>query len=455
VKTLLIDGDNGSPSAAFPLPACSGDCDSSDECFGDLLCFQRSGTEAVPGCSGTGTSAKDYCYKPNGENSLAYTGDNGSPARSFPLGRCEGDCDTDLDCVPGLVCFQRSGSEAVPGCSGAGVSGISYCFSNTPTPPPTLAPGTASPTTSEGPTYVPGDLTVVKEGLRLSTGLDVRIIATEEQRVQFANGGQSLVNFHVNPDGAAVFLKSDNSGNYFYVSNSEVADTGGVGSIEFDSNGNVVGYKRVLSGTSKNCSGGRSPYNTWLSCEENGSSGFTWEVSPEGAFAGRKTNLVPYGGNFESVAYDFDPALGRHVYYITEDSSTGPLVQFTPSSNLGTREELYSTGTHRFLRVDSGNSGTFSWVSTKAQATPGLYPNAEGIDIKDGVLYFVSKLDKTLFILQLRQGTFTKESTNQGAVSPNCHTLHPLSVVNVTPGSLTIRMRFLYSSIISPTKLVA
>ncbi|KAI2504379.1 Bacterial protein of unknown function (DUF839) [Fragilaria crotonensis] len=265
-----------------PLPACSGDCDTSQECFGDLLCFERSGTQAVPGCSGTGTSGKDYCYKPNGENSLAYTGDNGKPARSFPLGKCEGDCDTNADCASGLACFQRVGSEAVPGCSGA--------------------------------------------------GLDARIIATEGQPVIFANGQQSSVNLHINPDGAAVFVKNDNSGNYFYVSNSEVVGSGGVGSIEFDSNGNVVGYKRVLSGTNNNCSGGRSPYNTWLSCEEYGTSGFTWEVSPEGAFVGRKTNLVPYGG----------------------------------------------------------------------------------IDIKDGVLYFVSKVDKTLFILQLRQGTFTKESTNQG-----------------------------------------
>ena len=431
LKTLLIDGDNGLPSTAFPLPACSGDCDTHQECFGDLLCLQRSSTEAVPGCSGAGSSGKDYCYKPNGDTTLTYVGDNAKPARSFPLGRCEGDCDTNADCAQGLVCFQRAGVESVPGCSGAGVSGIDYCYSATATPPtpsPTLSPGMTGPITS-APTYVPGDLTIIKAGLRLSTGLDVRIIATEEQPVQYANGGQSSVNLHLNPDGAAVFLKNDNTGNYFYVSNSEVVGTGGVGSIEFDANGNVVGYNRVLSGTNNNCSGGRSPYNTWLSCEEYGTSGFTWEVSPEGAFVARKTNLVPYGGNFESVAYDFDSSIGRHVYYITEDASTGPLIQFTPSANLGTREEMYSTGTHRYLRVDTGNSGTFSWVTTKAQATPSLYPNAEGIDIKDGVLYFVSKVDKTLFILKLREGTFTKESTNQGVVSANRHTLPFLSAV--------------------------
>ena len=93
------------------------------------------------------------------------------------------------------------------------------------------------------------------------------------------------------------------------------------------------------------------------------------------------------------------------------------MVQLTRSADLGTREGMSSTGTQKYLRVGSGTSGTFSWVASKSQATPSLYPNAEGLDIKDDVLYFVSKVDKTLFILQLTQGTFTKESTNQGAVS--------------------------------------
>jgi len=35
-----------------------------------------------------------------------------------PLGRCEGDCDTDVDCGTDLVCFQRVGGGGVPGCGG-------------------------------------------------------------------------------------------------------------------------------------------------------------------------------------------------------------------------------------------------------------------------------------------------------------------------------------------------
>jgi predicted ThiF/HesA family dinucleotide-utilizing enzyme len=461
-KPLRDDGDDGLPTTSFPLAECSGDCDANGDCFGDMACFQRNGTEAVPGCAGTGTSSQDYCYKPNGTTALAYTGDNNAPTRSFPLGNCEGDCDNDADCAVGHACFQRGGVETVPGCTGLGLSGKDYCYKVTAPPPslpptlfPTQQPVTSRPTVPGGPSYVPGDLTIAKAGFRLSAGLDVRVIATKGFPVQFANGGQSSASFHVNPDAATVFEKSDNSGNYYYVSNSETgaASTGGVGSIEFDSNGNVVGYERVLNGTSQNCGGGRSPYNTWLSAEEFGARGFVWEVSPENAFVGRKTNLVPYGGNFESVAYHYNEVLGRNIYYTTEDSSTGPLIQFIPSDNLGTREEMYSTGTHKYLRVDTGSSGTFSWESTKAGGTASLYRGAEGIDIKDGILYFVSKTDRYLFILNLADGTFTRETTVHGAVSMNHHTISLLPYRLLLYNLLT-NARSFFSLTISPTKLV-
>ena len=43
------------------------------------------------------------------------------------LGECEGDCDTDTDCATGLVCFQRSANEAVPGCLGSGENNMDFC----------------------------------------------------------------------------------------------------------------------------------------------------------------------------------------------------------------------------------------------------------------------------------------------------------------------------------------
>ena len=56
--------DNGNSAfGTFPLQECQGDCDNNEDCSFGLICFQRGGTEAVPGCSGLGLSGKDYCVK--------------------------------------------------------------------------------------------------------------------------------------------------------------------------------------------------------------------------------------------------------------------------------------------------------------------------------------------------------------------------------------------------------
>merc|ERR1711971_1229786 len=60
--------------------------------------------------------------------SLADVGNNGSPSSAFPLGLCEGDCDNDGECAPGLKCFQRSALQPVPGCEGLGKSNWDYCY---------------------------------------------------------------------------------------------------------------------------------------------------------------------------------------------------------------------------------------------------------------------------------------------------------------------------------------
>ena len=48
---------------------CEGDCDSDDDCEGDLKCFQRSDSGPVPGCAGNGGSLdmnkQDICYDPS------------------------------------------------------------------------------------------------------------------------------------------------------------------------------------------------------------------------------------------------------------------------------------------------------------------------------------------------------------------------------------------------------
>ena len=62
--------------------------------------------------------------------------------------------------------------------------------------------------------FLKGDLKVRENGLLLSTGLTSRIIASSGDKVAYANGDRSSVDFHDSPDGAAVFSidSGENSG---------------------------------------------------------------------------------------------------------------------------------------------------------------------------------------------------------------------------------------------------
>ena len=65
-------GNNGDwkikDGCAYPLLECTGDCDTNNDCAGDLVCHQRDEYEPVPGCSGgeQNDSKTDYCVRPSG-----------------------------------------------------------------------------------------------------------------------------------------------------------------------------------------------------------------------------------------------------------------------------------------------------------------------------------------------------------------------------------------------------
>lgn len=128
VPTLAEVGNDGEPSANFPLSACQADCDDDEDCEGTLVCMHRDATEVVPGCIGTGNSfsGRDFCIQPfedggvrDGTIELEVVGDaDGEPHPFYPLNECQADCDSDDECSGSLVCFHRSDMEAVPGCVG-------------------------------------------------------------------------------------------------------------------------------------------------------------------------------------------------------------------------------------------------------------------------------------------------------------------------------------------------
>lgn len=160
-------GNDGSPTSAFPLQKCQGDCDTDKDCATNLKCFIRKpgdDIKKIPGCT-TSTITKltkdgtDYCYDPNDavaapikppspiasprnapkaaptatSGTILYKGEDWTPRDAYPLGICEGDCDGDYDCEGELVCHQRdmdvSGKLGhVPSCAGRDTTTRDYCI---------------------------------------------------------------------------------------------------------------------------------------------------------------------------------------------------------------------------------------------------------------------------------------------------------------------------------------
>ena len=146
---------------------------------------------------------------------------------------------------------------------------------------------------------------VDKNSLRLSEGLTATLIAESGKKVPYTSpqktSTESTLNFHRSADGADIFALPD--GGYIYASNAELGGgAGGVFGVEFDKDGLVRNYKPLITGTSRNCNGGRTPWNTWVTCEEL-TGGQCWQVDPTGARTGEPTVIGQLGGSFEAFAY--------------------------------------------------------------------------------------------------------------------------------------------------------
>jgi hypothetical protein len=158
---------------------------------------------------------------------------------------------------------------------------------------------------------------------------------------------------------------------------------GGTTNVAFDARqGKFLRSLPALTGTVRNCAGGRTPWGSWLTCEESGN------VSPAGVRHGWIFEVPGYGeawgqplkamGKSEWEAVAVDPVTSN--VYQTEDVTPGGFYKFVPTrfGKLERGGELYA------LKVVGADNYNFSGLNgVYVDFAPGTTWNVEWVRVTD------------------------------------------------------------------------
>lgn len=208
------------------------------------------------------------------------------------------------------------------------------------------------------------------------------------------------------PDGTASFVRHGGNGSVL-VMNHEISGSepdpvphvdgftydptvgGGTTTIEVDKDGRRVRQYVSLAGTLNNCAGGRSPWETWLSCEESETNagkrhGYVFEVDPYDQEANRNPTPIRALGRFAHESVSIDPE--TFVVYQTEDAGNpnGLLYRWTPPADaLPLR-----AGVLKGLAADAG-----TLEALKASTLSGAHVPDLSVAVEPGTTYACNWVD--------------------------------------------------------------